>query len=141
MKVRTGAAASALVVVIVSLALASLGSLVRAQPVPKLLPKAELKQLIRTASTADDHRRLAAHYLALVERYESERREHDEMRAAYEKDPLRYPSKHPTMGDHCRSLAWAAAESANKARKLADMHLDLARTAEKQQPDQKTPAK
>ena len=54
-----------------------------------------------------------------AKRLESRQRQHEQELAEYYKNPARYPSKYPTMGDHCRSLVSyykiAAAKAAAKA--------------------------
>lgn len=92
------------------------------------LNRKELKALIASAKTPADHERIAAYYRAEAQRLEGKYREHEEDLAEY-KNPLRYPSKYPTMGDHCRSLADYYQMAAKRATALAEMHESLARKA------------
>jgi hypothetical protein len=93
------------------------------------LSRKELKALIATAQTPFDHQRIAVYYRAEAEHLKAKQREHEEDLAEYYKNPSRYPSKYPTMGDHCRSLAEYYEMAAKKALVLADMHEKLTREA------------
>jgi hypothetical protein len=90
------------------------------------LARKELKDLIASAKTPADHERLAAHYHSEAQRLEAKSREHEEDLAEYYKNPSRYPSKYPTMGDHCRSLVGYYKMAAERAATLALMHKALA---------------
>ena len=98
------------------------------------LTKKELKALIANAKTPDDHRKIAAYYHAEAERLAEKQREHEEDLAEYQRNSSHYPSKYPTMGDHCRQLAGYYTLAARKAQALADMHEEMAKEAEKSQP-------
>lgn len=93
------------------------------------LTRKELKALIVSANTPADHKRIAAHYRAETQKLEGKQREHEDDLAEYYKNTLRYPSKYPTMGDHCRSLANYYKMAAQRAAALAEMHEQLARGA------------
>lgn len=94
----------------------------------KTLPnKHDLKQLIATATTAEDHERLATYYRQEARRLEAATKEHQEMAEEYYRDPSRHPiPKYPTMGQHCRDLAGYYAQGATKAATLAALHEQLA---------------
>ena len=94
----------------------------------KLSPK-ELKTLIASAKTPADHERIAVYYRAEAQELDAKEREHEADLAEYYKNTTRYPSKYPTMGDHCRSLATHYKMAAQKAAALAEMHEQLAREA------------
>ncbi len=94
------------------------------------LTKKELKALIASAKTPADHERLAAYYSAEAQDLEAKHQEHEEDLAEYYKNTLRYPSKYPTMGDHCRSLASYYKMAAEQASELADMHKKLAQESQ-----------
>ena len=96
--------------------------------------KKELKALIASAKTPAEHERIAAFYRAEAQRLEAKLREHDLELAEYYKNPLRYPSKYPTMGDHCRSLATYYKMAAQQAATQAEMHEKLAQESKKAQP-------
>ena len=93
------------------------------------LSKKGLKVLIASAKTPGNHERIAAYYRAEVQQLEAKHREHEEDLAEYYKNPSQYPSKYPTMGDHCRSLASHYKTAAERAAKLAEMHEEPAQAA------------
>lgn len=92
------------------------------------LTKTELKQLIATAKTPADHRKLAAHYRQEAARFEETRTEHEQMLAAYEKNRQQYRNKFPSMADHCRALIKNATNSRDKSAEMAKMHEEMAAT-------------
>jgi hypothetical protein len=98
-----------------------------AQSKRKRLKRKELKKWIAEARTADEHLEIAAYFRAEAARYKEEQREHGAMRREYERDSVRYPSKYPTMGDHCRTLEGYASLSAQRALALAEKHEEIAR--------------
>ena len=93
------------------------------------LNRKELKTLIASAKVPADHERIAAYYRAEAQKLEAKQREHEEDLAEYYKNTTRYPSKYPTMGDHCRGLATHYKMAAQRAAALAEMHEELAREA------------
>lgn len=100
------------------------------QPNPRLSKK-ELKALIANARTPEDHRKIAAYYRSEAESLRERQREHEEDLAEYNQNSSRYPSKYPTMGDHCRQLSQYYSLAAKQAEDLARMHQDMAKEAEK----------
>lgn len=109
-------------------AIAIMSTAMEAAEKQKLSPK-ELKTLIASAKTPADHERIAVYYRAEAQKLEAKEREHEKDLAEYYKNTMRYPSKYPTMGDHCRSLATHYKMAAQKAAALAEMHEQLAREA------------
>ena len=98
-----------------------------AQSKRERLKRKELKKRIAEARTADEHLAIAAYFRDEAARYQEEQREHEAMRREYERDSARYPSKYPTMGDHCRTLEGYASLSAQRALALAEKHEEIAR--------------
>ena len=94
--------------------------------VQQTLTKKELKELTASAKTAADHKRLGEYYRSEAKRLEAKQREHEQELAEYYENPVRFPSKYPTMGDHCRSLVAYYKMAASKANAQADMHERLA---------------
>jgi hypothetical protein len=96
------------------------------------LTKKELKALIASAKTRDDHQKLADYYKAQTERSQAEAKDHDEMAAAYQKNPSPMAVKHPeAFGEgHCHEMARRFREAAAQAQELAAMHEDIAKAAE-----------
>lgn len=104
-----------------------------AQSKRKRLKRKELKKWIAEARTADEHLAIAAYFRDEAARYQEEQREHEAMRREYERDSARYPSKYPTMGDHCRSLEGYAALSAQRTLAMAEKHEEIARELARKQ--------
>ena len=97
---------ASIVVVVICLATLSFASPVAAGSKPTLTKK-ELKALIASAKTKEDHQRLADYYQAETERLEAEAKDHDEMAEAYKKNPNPLAVKHPeAVGEgHCHEMA------------------------------------
>ena len=94
------------------------------------LGKTELKSLIATAKTPEEHLRLAAHYRAVANDYLARQKEHLADAKEYESNPRKYPTK-PPPAQHCRDWAYNDGQSAKKALALAEMHEAMARDAAK----------
>lgn len=97
----------------------------------KKMSNKELKSLIATAKTPEDHLRLAAYYRAQANDYLARQKQHEADAEMYESNPRQYPSKYPTAGQHCRDWARNDGESAKQALTLAEMHEAMAREAAK----------
>jgi len=95
------------------------------------LSKKELKSLIATAKTSEDHLRLAAYYRAQANDYLARQKQHEADAEMYDSNPRQYPSKYPTAGQHCRDWARNDGQSARQALALAEMHEAMAREAAK----------
>ena len=96
------------------------------------LDKAELKKLVASASTPQDHERIAKHFDAKAVELEAEAKEHEELAVEYTKHPTMNEMKHPggplTSG-HCRYFAQKTRESAQAARQMATDHRQMAKSA------------
>ena len=96
------------------------------------LSKAELKKLIATASTPQDHERIAKHFDAKAAQLEAEAKEHEELAAEYTRNPTVHEQKHPMGGQtagHCKLFAEKCREAAKEARQLAADHRQMAKAA------------
>ena len=96
------------------------------------LDKAELKKLAATASTPQDHERIAKHFDAKAVELEAEAKEHDELAVQYKNHPTMHEMKHPGSGltsGHCLYFAKKTRESAQAARQLAADHRQMAKSA------------
>ena len=130
--IRTRNVSIALAIVV----LLALLSLVRTSPVTAgskpTLTKKELKALIASAKTKEDHQKLADYYKAETERLEAEAKDHDEMAEAYKQSPSPMAVKHPeALGEgHCHEMARRFREAASQAKELAGMHEDMAKAAQ-----------
>jgi hypothetical protein len=100
------------------------------------LSKKEVKALIASAKTKEDHLKLADYYKAETERLEAEAKDHEEMAEMYRKNPSPLAVKHPeAIGEgHCHEIARRYREAAAKTRELAAMHEQLATTAGQKRP-------
>ena len=111
---------AALAVVTLALVLAPV---VRAGEPPARMCKKQLKALIASAKTPEDHMKLAAYYRGEAERLQAKQTEHQEEAAEYYKNPLQHPGpKYPTLGQHCRDLAYYYGKAAESARSFASGH-------------------
>jgi hypothetical protein len=94
------------------------------------LTQSEVKALIQTAKTPADHTRLANYYRSEASRLEAEAKVHEEMAAAYDKNPAGHPiPKGQTLGTHCRNLTKDISNEAKEAGEMAAMHEEMARNA------------
>jgi len=96
----------------------------------QVLGKAELKKLVATASTPQDHERIAKHFDAKAVQYETDAKDHEELAAEYAATPTGHEQKHPMSGltaEHCRYFAKEARRAAEEARKIAADHRQMAK--------------
>jgi hypothetical protein len=95
------------------------------------LSKKEVKALIASAKTKEDHLKLADYYKGEVVRLEAEAKDHDEMAEMYRKNPSPMAVKHPeAFGEgHCKEMARRFRESSTQAQELATMHEEMAKMA------------
>lgn len=96
------------------------------------LSKKEVKALIASAKTKEDHLKLAEFYKTEVARLQAEATDHDEMAEMYRKNPSPLAVKHPeAIGEgHCKEIARRFRESASKAQDLATMHEEMAKATQ-----------
>jgi len=96
------------------------------------LSRKEVKALIASAKTKEDHLNLAEFYKTEVARPQAEATDHDEMAEMYRKNPSPMAVKHPeAIGEgHCKEIARRFRESASKAQELATMHEEMAKAAQ-----------
>ena len=95
------------------------------------LSKKEVKALIASAKTREDHLKLADYYKGEAARLQAEATDHDEMAEMYRKNPTPLAVKHPeAIGEgHCKEIARRFRESATKTQELAAMHEEMAKAA------------
>jgi hypothetical protein len=86
------------------------------------LTKNEVKTLIVSAKTAEDHTKLASYFRDEARRQEASAKYHDEMAELYK---LNRTAK-VDMVQHCKHFAAAAREAAEAANSMADEHEKLA---------------
>lgn len=96
------------------------------------LTKKEVKALVATAKTPEDHMKLARHFRQQADALEAEAKEHDELAQEYRKNPSPMAMKMPMSGrsaEHCEYFAKSAREAAKAARELAASHEQMAKEA------------
>jgi hypothetical protein len=96
----------------------------------QVLSKADLKKLVATGSTPQDHERIAKHFDAKAVQYEMDAKDHEELAAEYTAKPTGHEQKHPMSGltaEHCRYFAKEARRAAEEARTLAADHRQMAK--------------
>jgi hypothetical protein len=94
------------------------------------LSKQDVKALIASARTAEDHERLAKHFDAEAVQLDAEANEHQELAAVYKANPSGQESKHPMSGKtagHCQYFADDLHKAAEQARALATDHREMAK--------------
>jgi hypothetical protein len=119
--------------VILSIALAlTLTAFSQAQSAPKSekLSEQQLLSLITTAKTPADHTRIADYYQAQAKNYLAQSKEHEQMAAAYKKNPVTSSSKFATQTvNHCDYLAQSFKKDADRVQDLAKLHEQMAKDA------------
>lgn len=101
-----------------------------AQTAGKALSKKQLKDLVATAKTAADHRKLAEHYRAAAAKHEAEAKEHVELAAKYRANPTPNETKRPGAADtasHCLTFAEHCRKQAAIMSEMAAMHEEMAK--------------
>ena len=94
------------------------------------LSNQQLLSLIATAKTPEDHHRLARYYESQAQYYLEQSKLHEDMGAAYMKNPLLMSSKWKRgTVDHCNYFAQSLKDTATKMQELANMHEQMAKDA------------
>jgi hypothetical protein len=89
----------------------------------------QVKHLIATASTPQDHLVLAEYFHWEAKKMKEEEQYHLEMAAIYRLHPLPYEGKQPygmQMQNHCKYFADKARDAANADEELASVHKQIA---------------
>ena len=98
----------------------------------QVLGKADLKKLVASASTPQDHERIAKHFDAKAAQYETDAKDHEELAAEYTVHPTGHEQKHPMSGltaEHCKYFAKDARRAAEDARVMASDHREMAKSS------------
>ena len=92
--------------------------------------KSELRSLIATATTPEQHMRLAQYYEAKAQRYFAESNEHQKMAEQFRKNPVMNNDKR-VFGtvNHCEYYAQSFKQQAVKMQDLAHMQEEMAAAA------------
>ena len=94
------------------------------------LSKMQIKALVATAKTPDEHMKLARHFNEGANRLEAEAGDHEELAQEYRKNPSPIAMKtpmSPNSAEHCVYFAKAARDAAKAARELANSHQAMAK--------------
>jgi hypothetical protein len=103
--------------------LAFAGSATAQEKSPAVLNTVEVQQLVKRAEPGD-HARLAAHFIALAERYTADAKRHAEMSQSFVGNPSR--NLGTGMSAHCKELAALNTQAARVVGELATYHQKLA---------------
>lgn len=101
-----------------------------AQTAGRVLSKKQLSELVASAKTAADHRKLAEHYRAVASKHEAEATEHAELAAKYKANPTISDMKRPGAPDtaaHCLAYAEHCRKAAKTMNDMAAMHEGMAK--------------
>jgi hypothetical protein len=82
----------------------------------------QLRALVRSARTAEDHERLAVYFRARAFEFSTRAAEQEHEFTEYIRNPGGYPSKYPTRGDAAKGLAAYYRIKATQANSLASEH-------------------
>lgn len=116
------------VVILIAAAIGITSTAWAVEPAGKLSKK-EVNSLILSAKSPADHTKLANYYRFEASQKEVEVKEHEEMAASYDKNPVMRPSKGAKMGDQCRSMVKNLRDAAKEATEMAAMHDAMAKAA------------
>ena len=102
---------------------------------PEKLSNSELRSLIATATTPEQHMRLAQYYEAKAQHYLAESYEHQEMAEQFKRNPMMNNDKR-AFGtvNHCEYYAQSFKQQAVKMQNLAHIQEEMAAAAEASEP-------
>ena len=89
-----------------------------------------MAELVATAKTAADYRKLTEHYRAAATKHEAEAKEHVDLGAQYRANPTTSESKRPGAPDtasHCLTFAEHCRKQAAIMNEMAAMHEEMAK--------------
>src|SRR5215472_5173953 len=128
---KTKNIASLLLATVLSLGVFGTGTLVRGQDTNSKLTSKQVRSLIATAKTPEDHQKIAAYYRAKAEEAKANAAEHERILAAYNQNPSTHePAK--TVGGpsaHCHTLIRLYNDEAKEDSALAEEHEQMAKAA------------
>ena len=111
-----------------ALVLGGISQMSAAEPVQ--LSKDQVKELIGSAKTPEDHQKLAAYYRGEADKLEAEAKDHEELANAYRSRTDAVAQKHTMSGKtagHCDYFAKSVREAAKADRELAAEHESMAK--------------
>ena len=101
---------------------------------PKLTSK-QLRILIASAKTPEDHQKLAAYYRDMAAEAKANAAEHEKILAAYNQNPSTHPPAKAAGGpaEHCHTLIRLYNDEAKEDLAMADQHDQMAKAASQTQ--------
>jgi hypothetical protein len=101
---------------------------------PKLTSK-QLRILIASAKTPEDHQKLAAYYRDMAAEAKANAAEHEKILAAYNQNPSTHPPAKAAGGpaEHCDTLIRLYNDEAKEDLAMADQHDQMAKAASQTQ--------
>lgn len=101
-------------------------------PKAEKLSKQQLSFFVANARTASEHRRIAQYYDSNAQRYLAESKEHAQMAEQFKKNTTTSSSKYVTgTVNHCAYFAQSLKDKAAKMQKLAQLHEQMAKDADR----------
>jgi hypothetical protein len=91
------------------------------------ISKKELKVLLSTAKTAEDHQELADYFAQQAREFQRKSREYEVHCAEVAKYPMNYKTKYPSEYDHCRFWAERYELQSKEAESKVKLHEQLAK--------------
>lgn len=106
-------------------------SAVRGQETNTKLTSKQLRTLIATAKTPEDHQKLAAYYREKAEEAKADAAEHQKMLEAYNQNPVTHPLAKGVGGPaaHCSTMIRLFNDEAKEDLALAAEHEQMAKAA------------
>lgn len=110
-------------------------SAARGQDAHSNLTSKQVRTLIATAKTPEDHQKIAAYYREKAEEAKANAAEHQKILAAYYENPSTHPPAKAAGGasEHCRTLIRLYNDEAKEDLALANEHEQMAKAASQTQ--------
>lgn len=110
-------------------------SAVRGQDTHAKLTAKQVRSLIATAKTSEDHQKLAAYYREKAAEAKAEAAEHEKMLEAYNQNPVTHPPAKAMGGpaEHCHTMIRLFNDEAKEDLALAAEHEQMAKAASQSQ--------
>ena len=132
---KTKSITAFLLFVVLSLTTLGTVSQARGDEAKSKLSSKQLRSLIATAKTPEDHQKLAAYYRDMAEEAKANAAEHEKILAAYNQNPSTHPLAKAAGGpaEHCRTLIRLFNDEAKQDLAMAEQHDQMAKAASQTQ--------
>lgn len=126
---KTKKVASLLLAAVMSMVAFGVASPAHGQPTTEKLTSKQVRALIATAKTPEDHQKIADFYRAAAETAKANAAEHERILAAYYQNPSTHEAAKAAGGPsaHCHTLINLFNEEAKEDLALADEHEKMAK--------------